>query len=57
MRIARWIWDIRPGGTYRFRSEGPGAMNSHEGTITLSKGVVGPIGSATELNWSVATQF
>ncbi len=34
--IARWIWDIRPGGTYRFRSEGPGALNSHEGTITLS---------------------
>jgi Caspase domain len=36
--VARWIWEIRPGGTYRFRSEGPGAVNSHEGTITLSDG-------------------
>jgi hypothetical protein len=36
--VARWIWDIRPGGTYRFRSEGPGAVNSHEGRITLSDG-------------------
>jgi hypothetical protein len=36
--IARWIWDILPGGTYRFRSEGPGAARAHEGTITLGDG-------------------
>lgn len=35
---ARWIWDILSNGTYRFRSEGPGAVGSHEGTITLSNG-------------------
>ncbi|MGH6846247.1 MAG: caspase family protein [Methylocella sp.] len=36
--VARWIWDILPGGTYRFRSEGPGSVKRHEGTITLSDG-------------------
>jgi hypothetical protein len=36
--VARWVWNILPGGTYRFHSEGPGAVSSHEGTITLSDG-------------------
>jgi Caspase domain len=36
--VARWIWDILPGGTYRFRSEGAGAARSHEGTMTLRDG-------------------
>jgi hypothetical protein len=32
--VARWIWDIRPGGTYRFRSEGPGAVGSPSAMAT-----------------------
>jgi len=35
---ARWIWDILPDGTYHFRSEGPGAVSPHEGTMTLRNG-------------------
>jgi hypothetical protein len=36
--LARWVWEILPGGTYRFHSEGPGAVRSHEGTMTLNEG-------------------
>jgi hypothetical protein len=36
--VARWIWDILADGTYRFRSEGPGALRPHEGTITFRDG-------------------
>jgi hypothetical protein len=36
--VARWIWDIQPGGIYRFHAEGPGAVSPHEGTITVGDG-------------------
>jgi hypothetical protein len=36
--LARWIWEIRPDGTYRFHSEGPGSPTTHEGTMTLGGG-------------------
>jgi len=36
--MARWTWDILPGGTYRFRNEGPGPVKRHEGTIAVSNG-------------------
>ncbi|HEY6256954.1 MAG TPA: caspase family protein [Xanthobacteraceae bacterium] len=36
--VARWVWDILPGGTYRFHSEGPGAVGPHEGTVNVTDG-------------------
>lgn len=36
--IARWVWSILPDGTYRFRSEGAGAVPAHEGEVGAKEG-------------------
>jgi hypothetical protein len=36
--VARWVWEIRADGTYRFRSEGPGAAAPHSGRIEVADG-------------------
>lgn len=35
---ALWIWKIMADGLYRFRSQGPGAVRPHQGTISVGGG-------------------
>jgi len=36
--MSRWVWEIRPNGTYDFHAEGPGATRAHSGTFAASRG-------------------
>ncbi|HEY1725732.1 MAG TPA: hypothetical protein VGF89_09930 [Steroidobacteraceae bacterium] len=36
--LSRWVWEIRPDGTYKFHAEGPGAVPGHGGTFAAAKG-------------------
>jgi len=36
--VSRWVWQIRPDGSYDFHAEGPDAAPAHRGTFAASKG-------------------
>ena len=36
--VSRWVWQIRPDGSYDFHAEGPEAAPAHRGTFAASKG-------------------
>jgi hypothetical protein len=36
--MSRWVWEIRPNGTYAFHAEGPGAAQAHSGAFAAVNG-------------------